>query len=119
MMNNHYYQENQLKIIRRKESKLRKHNIPIPTNAMKSMLNPTAYIQCLNSLLKKTIIEPTPRLFVAVDLEDNDCSICLEKLADNEDISHYKCGHLIHSSCLLKWNKNCPVCRCDDIDLYK
>ena len=43
------------------------------------------------------------------------CSICLEKI-NNNDIKNatLECGHIFHSDCILKWieNKsNCPICR--------
>ena len=47
-----------------------------------------------------------------------DCSICLDKIEEN-DIIYLPCNHHFHKSCLLKWMNNdeqnperkCPMCR--------
>jgi hypothetical protein len=50
------------------------------------------------------------------ELIDNDCSICLMKLVnDNDKLIRLRCGHYYHNKCLIK-SKNfghdfCPLCR--------
>ena len=45
-------------------------------------------------------------------MEDNNCSICLEKLTDNKKF--LPCFHCFHTKCIDKWLKNsnkCPICK--------
>lgn len=47
-----------------------------------------------------------------------ECIICLEHLQNNQNIMYLKCGHLFHSNCLQKWNKNiCPLCKIEYTDI--
>ena len=43
------------------------------------------------------------------------CSICLESLTLNRDISSIPCGHVFHYDCISKWigngNPHCSICR--------
>ena len=46
--------------------------------------------------------------------EENDCSICLEKLIDDDIEIELPCKHRFHVYCIQRWvdiNKNCPLCR--------
>jgi hypothetical protein len=46
--------------------------------------------------------------------EVKDCSICLEKLIDDDIEIELPCKHRFHIYCIQKWvgiNKNCPLCR--------
>ena len=49
------------------------------------------------------------------DKKDNNCSICLLKYEDEDDIIVLKCTHIFHKECVNEWLKNnsnkCPVCR--------
>jgi ankyrin repeat protein len=48
------------------------------------------------------------------EINNNDCTICLEKLTDDDNIKHTGLGHYFHKSCWKRWydvNKNCPLCR--------
>ena len=51
------------------------------------------------------------------DIDNEDCSICLEKLYDeenNKEIISLECNHLFHKECVDPWinkNKNCPLCK--------
>ena len=51
------------------------------------------------------------------DFENEDCSICLEKLYDqenNKEIISLECNHLFHKECVDPWiinNRNCPLCK--------
>lgn len=43
-----------------------------------------------------------------------ECSICMEAIQGNTNISTTECGHSFHHQCLYKWNRrhtNCPLCR--------
>ena len=55
------------------------------------------------------------KLEVDVD-EPRDCSICLEKLIDDDIEVELPCKHRFHVYCIQTWsriNKNCPLCRAD------
>jgi hypothetical protein len=46
--------------------------------------------------------------------EPKDCSICLEKLIDDDIELELPCKHRFHVYCIQRWagiNKNCPLCR--------
>ena len=47
--------------------------------------------------------------------DDGDCSICLEKLADGDDVTTVlRCGHSFHAGCLDAWLRrkfSCPLCK--------
>lgn len=46
--------------------------------------------------------------------ESKDCSICLEKLIDDDIEIELPCKHRFHIYCIQRWvdiNKNCPLCR--------
>tara|TARA_B110001454_G_scaffold218616_1_gene247163 strand:+ start:492 stop:1550 length:1059 start_codon:yes stop_codon:yes gene_type:complete len=46
--------------------------------------------------------------------EEKDCSICLEKLIDDDIEIELPCKHRFHIYCIQRWvdiNKNCPLCR--------
>ena len=51
------------------------------------------------------------------DIDNEDCSICLEKLYDeenNKEIISLDCNHLFHKECVDPWitrNRNCPLCK--------
>ena len=54
------------------------------------------------------------------DCENFQCCCCLDDLTDI-DTSITKCGHRMHTSCLIKWvssgrNKTCPLCRSNMIE---
>lgn len=40
----------------------------------------------------------------------NECSICLSELSTN-DFCKIKCGHMFHTSCIIRCNNKCPLCR--------
>lgn len=46
--------------------------------------------------------------------EDSTCSICLEPLTKDKNITTTVCGHTFHATCLLKASRQsstCPLCR--------
>ena len=46
--------------------------------------------------------------------DKKECSICLEKFTQNEEISLLTCKHQFHKQCVEKWFKkdtSCPICR--------
>ena len=51
------------------------------------------------------------------EIDNEDCSICLDKLYDeesNKEIISLDCNHLFHKECVDPWvntNKNCPLCK--------
>ena len=49
------------------------------------------------------------------DGEESKCTVCLNKIEDDEEIIHLKCGHYFHINCIEKWLKKCsnkcPICR--------
>lgn len=43
-----------------------------------------------------------------------ECSICMDAIDGNSNVSITECGHTFHHKCLYKWNRNhtnCPLCR--------
>lgn len=43
-----------------------------------------------------------------------ECSICMEAIEGNANISTTECGHSFHHQCLYKWHRrhtDCPLCR--------
>jgi hypothetical protein len=48
-------------------------------------------------------------------IENIECCICLEPMNDKKCASLLKCGHQIHTECMLEWkskkNNTCPLCR--------
>jgi len=46
--------------------------------------------------------------------EDANCSICLGKYKDNDDLRELSCTHCFHVECVDKWlkiNASCPLCK--------
>ena len=46
--------------------------------------------------------------------QDMTCSICHEKMLEEEEYNQLECGHCFHKDCLKKWlriNNTCPICR--------
>jgi len=66
---------------------------------------------------KYEIMEKCMECEKPVDLnipEEKDCSICLEKLIDDDIEIELPCKHRFHIYCIQRWvdiNKNCPLCR--------
>ena len=56
------------------------------------------------------------------ECENLQCCCCLDDLKEKDkDMSLTKCGHRMHTSCLIKWvssgkNKTCPLCRSNMIE---
>ena len=49
-----------------------------------------------------------------MELNNNECSICLDVINDNNLVNLINCQHNFHSSCILEWSKinnTCPLCR--------
>lgn len=48
------------------------------------------------------------------DKDEEDCSICIEKININDDIRKLNCGHIFHKNCIDQWlviSPICPICR--------
>jgi hypothetical protein len=48
------------------------------------------------------------------EIDDKDCSICLNEFDDDCEISILTCTHIFHKDCMIEWGKykqSCPVCR--------
>ena len=79
----------------------------------------TALLPCFNCILvplrrmykRKQLLK---KLVIIQEQEDN-CSICLEKLNTSETCKLKSCGHYYHTKCIIQWlteEKNiCPLCR--------
>lgn len=57
-------------------------------------------------------------------LNNNTCSICLDKFTEGEDVIISECSHVFHRECVLEWlqkKDGCPMCRQSmwDEDEYK
>ena len=52
---------------------------------------------------------------VEKDGNESKCTICLNKIEDDEEIIQLECGHFFHINCIEKWLKKCsnkcPNCR--------
>lgn len=49
-----------------------------------------------------------------VEAEDDECSICVDKLFVGDPALRIPCGHLFHEDCIRKWlrsSNKCPICR--------
>jgi hypothetical protein len=76
----------------------------------------------LHYLLEQLRLEQSQNVIhmLALDIQDEDCSICIEEL--NECIM-LDCGHKFHTECMNKWLEEqapaatCPMCR-DDLLMY-
>jgi hypothetical protein len=44
------------------------------------------------------------------------CCICFESICATNDMCITKCGHHFHTSCILKCNGTCPLCRTKLLD---
>jgi hypothetical protein len=44
-------------------------------------------------------------------VREEECAICLDKLTKGRNYCSTECGHNYHTSCLLKTNNICPICR--------
>ena len=50
---------------------------------------------------------------------DIDCPVCLDKIT-NDNYCKIPCGHTFHSTCIIRCNNKCPMCRttiCKETDL--
>lgn len=57
-------------------------------------------------------------LIPSKQINQGDCSICLDLLSKNEDycLKIKKCSHIFHETCIVQWlskNTTCPICRYD------
>lgn len=47
-------------------------------------------------------------------MEQEECTVCLERFSAGETLVHLTCAHRFHSTCLIPWlvnNAHCPCCR--------
>ena len=47
-------------------------------------------------------------------MNNNECSICLEKIENDDDKTILSCNHVYHTSCIktsIEYNNKCPYCR--------
>ena len=45
---------------------------------------------------------------------NTECSVCITKFEDEDDVSVTSCGHIFHNGCIVEWGKykqECPNCR--------
>lgn len=76
--------------------------------------------KCLNRM-KKTLEKEALRNMLMIThpgitsgiriIRSKECSICWEKLDEDNKHFWWKCGHSFHESCIQKWEGNCPNCR--------
>jgi hypothetical protein len=50
------------------------------------------------------------------DKDKDKCCICFESICATNDMCITKCGHQFHTSCILKCNGTCPLCRTKLLD---
>lgn len=53
----------------------------------------------------------TFKVYDVQTLKDSECSICLLRYKNNEELCQLDCKHIFHSKCFKEWNKDCPF-RC-------
>jgi len=49
-----------------------------------------------------------------MDMNNEDCTICLEHFNIESNIYEFKCGHYFHTNCVTTWlsiKDTCPICR--------
>ena len=46
-----------------------------------------------------------------MDVENNDCIICLQELGDIQLWQCKECNIVLHEHCIRRWGKNCPHCK--------
>jgi len=46
---------------------------------------------------------------------EQQCSICLSTLEENDKFTKWICKHRFHKDCIESWNGPCPLCRCEHI----
>jgi hypothetical protein len=66
--------------------------------------------------LKKPFFSTLSKYVIVPDDNDSDeeCTICLDSLNNNNKVSTLKCGHKFHNCCIKNWmkiKKTCPICR--------
>jgi rubrerythrin len=71
--------------------------------------------ELLNLLNNKDLAIHVKKFYIIHKIKNKyKCPICLELMADEEDVYLTLCGHLFHYNCLDKVNENsdnCPICR--------
>ena len=53
-------------------------------------------------------------IFIRNDIKFEECTICLVKLDENDQIKQTICKHIFHGKCIQKWfetSVKCPLCR--------
>jgi hypothetical protein len=50
------------------------------------------------------------QLFTNNNNNDIDCPVCLDKIT-NDNYCKIPCGHTFHSTCIVRCNNKCPMCR--------
>ena len=43
-----------------------------------------------------------------------ECVICYNEIAKDAGYNKWNCTHSFHKNCTRRWNKSCPICRCED-----
>jgi len=63
------------------------------------------------------------RSFVAEEMQQQECYICLEQFEDGDKIRTLPCSHEFHNACVDKWllqiHRTCPCCRIDVCDAIR
>lgn len=68
------------------------------------------------------ILMPISNIIEILDVNDEyleDCAICLEKLNTQTSILRLSCSHRYHKVCYINWNKFCPQCRQNPINIVE
>jgi len=56
---------------------------------------------------------------IRIDIQENECTICLGEMIGTENYIIPECEHIYHKNCIKNWynyNHNCPLCRIEFID---
>tara|TARA_A100001015_G_C15006654_1_gene721016 strand:+ start:904 stop:1419 length:516 start_codon:yes stop_codon:yes gene_type:complete len=57
-----------------------------------------------------------------VEINDFECSICLDVVENNDFVKLINCKHIFHKSCIDEWqkiNNTCPLCRKNISNYYR
>jgi hypothetical protein len=85
---------------------------PEPKKRRKRRFKLFKFLKKKEELPKEVALEEPP-LFLELDEENANCSICISDYCENEQLRQLGCGHHFHVQCIDEWlriNAKCPLC---------
>ncbi|KAF3791183.1 E3 ubiquitin-protein ligase [Nymphaea thermarum] len=97
-------------------------NLTLPTERPVATLTEGEFNNVMKKMKKKVYKPKSTGMFFKSsnkrkkddNVEDEECTICLEKFVAGQDMLITPCNHMFHGDCLLPWVRShgkCPVCR--------